>query len=61
MVNLDNIMVKFEYQGHNVKNKVMYWKMLIWLTGYYFNVVYISGVKVIMNMVKVKINPRSNC
>ena len=58
VLHLGHIWVKFEYQGHWVKVKVILWKILILLPRHQFNLVDLSEVKVI-NMVKVISRSRS--
>ena len=40
-LHLDHIKVKFEYQGHWVKVKVISWKMPVLLPGHQFNLVWL--------------------
>ena len=57
VVHLHNIQVKFEYR-HQVKVKVISWKMLNLLLGCQFNLVRIVWGQ---GHTKVKVNTRSNC
>ena len=41
VLHLDHIYVKFEYQGHGLKVKVITWEMLILLPGHQFNFVWL--------------------
>ena len=64
VLHLDHIYVKFEYQGHWVKVKVILWKMLILVPGHQFNWVWLvwgQGNKLSQGHTKVKVIPRSNC
>ena len=58
VVHLDNIWVKFKYQDHWIKVKVIHWKKFIWLAGHQFNLIihaYGQGHKLDQVHLKVKV------